>query len=741
MVRLILRLQGVVQGVGFRPFIYRTAEALDLKGFVSNDTSGVLVEVEGTKDALDKFLWSVNAEKPSLSNIYYQEARYEDPLGYSDFEIKPSISAETPEAVILPDIAVCNDCLVELFSKEDRRRLYPFINCTNCGPRYTIVEKLPYDRQNTTMKNFDLCPECMQEYGNQDDRRFHAQPNACPFCGPHLWLLNSDGGREAEDRDAIAILCSDIKRGMIAAVKGIGGFHLICNAEDENAVALLRRRKRRSEKPFAVIFRDIEQVREYAAPTLLEEALILSPASPVVIVRKKGKRLEGVSPGLGNIGVFLPYTPLHHMILAETGFPLVATSGNLSEEPIVKGNDEAMVRISSLTDRILLHDRPIHRRCDDSVVRVVGDYPQMIRRSRGYVPLPVRLPFTLRRKVLATGGHLKNTFAIGLGDRVILSQHIGDMETPESMDSFRETVDDICSIYRFEPDVIVHDLHPGYETTKWAAKVRGPEKIPLQHHYAHILSCMAENGLDEEVLGISWDGTGYGDDGTLWGGEFLIAGLKGFERAFHIMPLRLIGAEKAVREPGRVGLSILFEIFGKEALNMDYPPLKGFSENGLNLLWTAWRSGLNSPLSSSAGRLFDGAASLTGLINRSTFEAQAAMMLEDRYDSSVRDQYHYVIKNGVIDWRPLFRDLINDSALDKTPSRFINTLAKAALDAARRIGMERVCLSGGVFQNSPLTTLLTRLLREEGFAVYTQRIVPPNDGGLSLGQAYFGGMN
>jgi hydrogenase maturation protein HypF len=740
MVRLIIHLNGTVQGVGFRPFVYRTAKKLGLKGFVANDSTGVLIEVEGGKESVDNFLLRLNRDKPPLSSIYHQELRFDDPAGYRAFEIRASTVSGQKDAVLLPDIATCDECIQELGDAGDRRYMYPFINCTDCGPRFTIIESLPYDRPNTTMKIFSMCPECLREYKDPSDRRFHAQPNACPLCGPAVMLLDKRGSMVAKGQEAISLLLRKLSTGCIAAVKGIGGYHLVCDATSDHAVVLLRERKRRTEKPFAVMFRDLFQLKIYAEPTVLEEALLSSPSRPVVLVRKRGDALESVSPGLGTLGAFLPYSPIHHILLNGLDSPIVATSGNLSEEPIVKGDDEALERLSPLSDFMLVHNRPIHRRCDDSVTKIVGGYPQVIRRSRGYVPLPVLLPFRLRRKVLAVGGHKKNTFAIGFDDRIIISQHIGDMETPESMDFFVEAIDDLSSIYGFEPEIVVHDLHPGYETSRWAATRSGVEIIPVQHHYAHILSCMAENGLTDMVLGVAWDGTGYGEDGTIWGGEFLVCDLSNYERVYHFRPLRLIGGEKAVREPRRIGLSILFELFDEEAMGMDFPSVGSFGKSEIEPLFMAWKKGINSPLTSSVGRLIDGLASLSGISQICNYEAQAAMMVEELFDYNIKDHYSYRIGEHGIDWLPMFHDLLQDADKDGAPTRFINTLVKIVLDLADMAGMEKICLSGGVFQNDPLSGLIIEGLKRKGCRVYINRQVPANDGGISLGQAVYGGM-
>ena len=742
MKRLRVSLKGAVQGVGFRPFVYRIAKSLDLKGFVINDSKGVLIEVEGEEEKLNEFLLKLSKDKPPLARIYSREVLYLEPKGYEDFEIKKSNEEGEKEVLILPDIATCEDCLKELFNPKDRRYMYPFINCTNCGPRFTIIEKLPYDRKNTTMKVFKMCKKCKEEYENPLDRRFHAQPNACPVCGPWVSLYDRNGKLIAEKEKALKILIEEIKKGKIVAVKGIGGFHLICDATNEESVRELRRRKRRQEKPFAVMFRDLEQVEEYAQPTDLERALLLSPERPIVLIRKKRELAPSVSPGLKRVGAFLPYSPLHHIILKNLDFPIVATSGNLSDEPIVKNNDEALNKLKEFSDLILTHNREIKRRCDDSVVKVVGKVPTFIRRSRGYAPLPVGVPFKLPKKVLAVGGMLKNTFAIGFENKVFLSQHIGDVDNLTTLKVFEESVYDFMKLYDFEPEVIVCDKHPRYETTRWAKEFSKKNGIPLievQHHYAHVLSCMAENEIKDKVLGIAWDGTGYGDDGTLWGGEFLIAYYEKYERVFHFKPFRLIGGEKAVKEPRRVALSILFEIFGEEALNLDVPTIKAFKESEIETLFKIWKKGINSPFSSSVGRLFDAISSILGIKQKISYEGQSAMMIEDLYDEKEKSHYEFYIKDKQIDWREIFYGILKEKDIKRAVSRFINTLAFICLEIAKELEIEKVCLSGGVMQNDPLVFKIKELLEDKGFKVFTHQKVPPNDGGISLGQACFMG--
>ena len=739
MVRARIKLDGLVQGVGFRPFVYRVAREMELTGYVINDTSGVVIEVEGEEAPVDRFLVRLRSEKPPMAAFFSENITYETPVGFGAFEIRASEATGRNEAAILPDLSTCHACRRESASPSDRRYAYPFINCTDCGPRFTIIERLPYDRPNTTMKGFEMCADCAREYDDPGDRRFHAQPNACPRCGPRIWLADREGHRLAEGIDALADLAALISGGEIVAVKGLGGFHLVCDATNEEAVARLRRRKGRWDKPFAVMFKDEAQLQGYGDPGPEEWAALRLAARPVVLVPRRPGVLEGASRGLSRVGAFLPYAPLHHLLLERLDVPVVATSGNLSEEPIVIGNDEALARLSPLVDRLLLHDRPIHRRCDDSVVKIINGKTELIRRSRGYVPVPVVLPFKLTRSVLAVGGHQKNTVAIGFDDKIILSQHIGEMDSPESLAFFEEVIDDLCGIYRFTPEVVVHDLHPRYETTRWA-KASSFQSVGVQHHHAHILSCMAEHGLKGPVLGIAWDGSGYGGDGTLWGGEFFRCDPAGYERLTHFRSLKLIGGERAVREPARIALAILFDLFGEQALAMERLPLSCYTEKERELLWRAWQNDIHAPESSSAGRLFDGVASLLGIIQTCSYEAQAAMMVEDRFDAAVSGHYSYGIDGNQIDWRPLFQDLMADRHRDEAPSRFINTLVEIALEVAAAAGERRVCLSGGVFQNAPLRGKIEGRLRQKGFEVYSHGVVPANDGGLSLGQAFYGGM-
>jgi len=740
-----IKVFGSVQGVGFRPFVYRIASELSLKGFVLNSPEGVLIEVEGPKEVLDKFLIKLQKEKPPLAHIYSLELEVLPEKGYKTFEIRKSSEGGKKEVFVLPDIATCEECLKELFDPTNRRYRYPFINCTNCGPRFSIIERLPYDRKNTTMRKFKMCPDCEREYNDPSDRRFHAQPNACPVCGP--WIeLYTIGGKFIADREGALKKTVDLLReGKIVAIKGLGGFHLACDATTEDALKLLRERKRRGEKPFAVMFKDLDQIKEYAQISPFEEAVILSPETPIVLVkRKEGTDLgEAVAPHLKKVGVFLPYTPLHYLLLREFGKPLVMTSANLSDEPIVKDNDEAFKRLKGLADYILLHNRDIANRVDDSVVRVIGERRVFIRRSRGFAPMPIVLPFKLKRKVLAVGGHKKNVVAIAWDNKVVLSQHIGDLETVPATRFFEEAINTLKKLYDFEEDVVVCDLHPRYYSTQWAknySREAGKPLIKIQHHHAHALSLMADASLKEgeEIFAITWDGTGYGTDGTVWGGEFLKASYNSFERVAHFRPFRLLGGEKAVKEPRRVALSILFDLYGDDFSKFPQTVLKTFRPKEVGFLYKAHQKGINAPLTSSAGRLFDAVASILGIKQVLSYEGQSGTIMEDLYDPSVKDFYPFTFDGKTIDWKPLFEALIDDrSPLEVKVSRFINTLARIVKEVVQQKGENlKVGLTGGVFQNKPLTEKVIELLGRERVLIHQK--VPPGDGGLVLGQAVYG---
>jgi hydrogenase maturation protein HypF len=750
--RMRVVVRGAVQGVGFRPFVYRLADELQLTGWVNNTGDGVFVEVEGPRNRLEEFLLRIPRDKPPVSTIHSLQHAILDPAGYERFEIveseKPREGADitTP---ILPDIATCPDCLREMFDPDDRRHRYPFINCTNCGPRFSIVEGLPYDRPATTMKAFEMCPRCAAEYEDPSDRRFHAQPNACPACGPALEWRDGEDRTLASGDDALLAAAEAIRRGDIAAVKGLGGFHLVVDARSDAAVRRLRERKRRDEKPFAVMVPGVEYARSLCAVTDVEAWLLQSPEAPIVLLRRGGSgEVSGlVAPGNPYLGVMVPYTPLHHLLMAELGFPVVATSANLAEEPICTDERDALGRLAGIADAFLVHNRPIARHVDDSVVRVVGGRMLVTRRARGYAPLPVPTPAALggvdSPSALAVGGHLKNTVAIARGGQVFVSQHIGDMSTATAFDAFQRIVADFGRLYRFEPERIACDLHPDYVTTKYAARSGGPPVVEVQHHFAHVAACMMENELDAPVLGVSWDGAGYGTDGTVWGGEFLRVAGGRFDRVAHLKTFRLPGGDAAAREPRRSAAGVLFELFGNESRER-LAQVQAFTGRERSVILGMMQRSVNSPVTSSAGRLFDAVASIAGVRHRNHFEGQAAMELEFATDGVPADGGYTIdlihSRGGcmVVDWRAMVRAIIadveNGVATGLISTRFHNAMAEAVVGVARAANEERVLLTGGCFQNKYLTERAVARLEAAGFKPYWHQRIPPNDGGIALGQ-------
>ncbi len=859
--RLKLTVRGAVQGVGFRPFVFRLATGLGLAGWVNNSPQGVFIEAEGPRAELEKFLLRLEIEKPLRSFIQSLEASWLDPAGYTTFEIRPSETGGDKTALVLPDIATCPDCLREIFDPQNRRHRYPFTNCTNCGPRFSIIESLPYDRAHTSMRAFTMCPQCQAEYDDPADRRFHAQPNACPACGPHLELWRgcvrkntAEKLPRAHERSHNALLAAAdaIRRGQIVAVKGLGGFHLMADARSDQTVQLLRERKQREEKPFALMFPSLESVKAECEVSPLEERLLCSPEAPIVLLRRlvrphpgplpqerenhppipresttadsstgveqisphnscslsPGERARvrasveqnrslvapSVAPNNPYLGVMLPYTPLHHLLLAELGFPVVATSGNLSDEPICTDEREALERLHGIADVFLVHNRPIVRHVDDSIVRVMLDRELVLRRARGFAPLPVQLMSTVQspqsKVILAVGAHLKNTIALAVGNQVFISQHIGDLETEQAHSAFRRVIADFEKLYEAKPQIIAADLHPDYLATKFANELEGragsplpaaagaqrtahPTKISVQHHIAHVLSCMAENEITPPALGVSWDGTGYGLDGTVWGGEFFLVTNESIERIAHLRPFRLPGSDKAVKEPRRTALGLLHEFSGESIFSERKvrregasnstrgacAPLAAFSKAELATLKTMLAKKLNSPATTSMGRLFDAVASLINLSQQIRFEGQAAMELEFALDGIETDEAYELriaaredarptktskseIRNPkseiILDWSPMIEAILTD-VKDGIPTgiisaKFHNALVEAIVAVAKHAGQNRVVLSGGCFQNRYLTERTVRRLLAEGFRPYWHQRVPPNDGGIALGQ-------
>ncbi|MDP8211961.1 MAG: carbamoyltransferase HypF [Candidatus Zapsychrus exili] len=761
--RISLQIEGQVQGVGFRPFIYNLAKELKLHGWVLNSSAGIVIEAEGMLHKIEEFLIRIKQDKPVNSKIHSFKYVYLDVAGYKDFKIDTSNSSEAKTTIILPDIATCPECQEEFFNPDNRRYLYPFTNCTHCGPRYSIIEVLPYDRSNTSMKIFKMCQECEQEYDDPTNRRFHAQPNACNKCGPQIVLWNKKGEVLSSKAQAINDTVSAINEGKIVAVKGLGGFHLVVGAENIDAIFLLRERKNREEKPFALMYPNIDLIKQDCFVSRKEEELLLSVEATIVILKKKDNAAskEVVAPNNPYLGIMLPYTPLHHILLKSLNKPIVATSANLADEPICIDEHEALARLENIADLFLVHNRTIVHHADDSIVRVVAARPLVLRRARGYAPLGIHLK-TKVDTVLAVGPHLKNTVALAVSDNVFISQHLGDLETKQSLDVFKKTINDLTTLYEATPTKIAHDAHPEYLSTKealkddWSDKILAfagmtVKKVAVQHHHAHIVSCMSENHVDDTVLGISFDGTGFGPDETIWGGEFLISTLSDFKRVGHIKTFVLPGGETAIKEPRRSALGLLYSIFEKDAFDLtNTKTLQAFSKEELDNIKIAFEKKINSPVTSSAGRLFDAVASIVGLRQVIRYEGQAAMELEYVLNETEIGQYDFsIIKENdtfVIDFDQMIKGIIEDVdakvGVDIISIKFHNTLINSAVEVAKSVpdwGLsqktKKVVLSGGCFQNKYLTENLIDKLQSEGFQVYWHQSVPPNDGGISLGQA------
>jgi hydrogenase maturation protein HypF len=755
--REAITVHGVVQGVGFRPFVYRLAMEEGLAGFIGNDSGGVTIEVEGRADRIDSFRRRLEAEAPPLSRIDSAIAIAARPTGETGFCIVASAAGGQVSTGIPADAATCSDCLRELLDPNDRRYRYPFLNCTNCGPRFTITRRIPYDRPQTSMANFKMCPACQTEYDDPTNRRFHAQPNACPVCGPRVWLVTPDGA-DIASCDPVTETIERLLAGEIVAIKGIGGFHLAVDATNETAVMRLRERKHRYGKPLAVMVRDLDAARGICALTPQEESLLVTVARPIVIAR--GREESGippsVAPGIPWLGVFLPYAPLQRLLFADARVrALVMTSANLSEEPIAIDNDEALARLGQIADAFLMHDREILQRCDDSVMTVVDGAPQLIRRARGFVPLAVTLPFD-SPPLLAVGGHLKSVFALASGRFMYQSQHLGDLENLVGLDFFRESLAHLTHTFEIEPETVVHDLHPGYLSTSWAkewAGERGLRLIAVQHHHAHVAACMAENGIEGPVIGLSLDGTGYGTDGRIWGGEVLIARMDGFERFAHLDYVPMPGGEAAIREPWRMALGALHAA-GIQIESPEVLKLLDVNDADAHVILRMIERGLNTPLTSSCGRLFDAAAAVVlgrGVVD---YEAQAAIELEglaedepDGFDSGYglellggdRNTHEPVRISAIPLWRELLQDLRTGVAKPRIAARFHAGVSHAfvrAADLAREVtGIRQVALSGGCMHNRRLARLLRKGLEREGFEVFQHVQVSPGDGGLSYGQA------
>ena len=777
-------IQGIVQGVGFRPFVYGQALRHNLGGFVLNDSRGVTIEVEGTLEALDAFQHALREEAPPLARIDSIITEQVEPCHETAFVIAHSQGGNERQALISPDTATCDDCLYELFDPADRRFGYPFINCTNCGPRFTIVQDVPYDRHKTTMRDFPLCPLCQAEYEDPLNRRFHAQPNACPVCGPQMVLQDiqdiRDGratARVAPTDEPIVMAAQQLAAGAILAIKGLGGYHLACDALNTEAVQRLRQRKHREAKPFALMVPDLTTARQLCIVSDAEATLLQSHRRPIVLLQQLPNCpvAPGVAPAYNTLGIMLPYTPLHHLLLhaftksisPERPPVLVMTSGNLSDEPIAYRDDDARTRLSSIADGMLTHNRAIHMRCDDSVLRISADGPQFLRRSRGYAPEPLALSFDFPVPLLACGGHLKNTFCLGKGRQAFVSHHIGDLENLETLTSFKEGIIHFQNLFDIYPEAVAYDLHPEYLATKYALDTDIPQKIGVQHHHAHIASVLAEHGLTGPVIGVAADGTGYGTDGAVWGCEIMTADLLDFERQAHLCYLPLPGGEQAVRQPWRMAAAYLALAYGDAFPTIDIPFTQQLDKSKWRILEQMMARGLNCPPTSSMGRLFDAVAALLGLPAGASqadtlYEGQAAIELEIQATQVLQlsqpsqviqspptetNIYPFLIKEqsqapALLDVTPLIRAIVSDIeqgvSVPRIAYRFhcsiAELLARACARTREQTGLNTVALSGGVFQNRLLLEQLLARLEAMAFQVYTNRRVPPNDGGLSLGQ-------
>ena len=744
--RVRLDVRGAVQGVGFRPFVYRRATALGLTGWVTNTPEGVTVEVEGPSEGIAALLREMRQAPPPNAIVASIATASLPTRGGTRFEIRASTLAGPRSATVLPDLATCDECLAETFDPANRRYRYPFTNCTHCGPRYSIVEDLPYDRARTTMRRFALCPACRIEYGNPADRRFHAEPNACSVCGPQLALWDAAGAVLAERNDALFAAAEALRRGRIVAIKGIGGFHLLVDARDEAAATRLRQRKHRPEKPLAVMFASLDAVAVEARVSPAEAALLTARERPIVLLHSRnGSLANAVAQGSRLIGAMLPCTPLHHLLLADLGFPVVATSGNRSDEPIVTDQSEALRRLAEIADLFLVHDRPIVQPLDDSVARIVTGRPMLLRRARGYAPAPVA--DAGEPGILALGGHLKATVALTTRAGTVLSQHLGDLDTPEARDTYDAAVADIVHLHDTKPRLVVHDFHPDYHSTRAASRF-GARTIAVQHHVAHIAAVMAEHRLSPPLLGVAWDGTGYGPDGTVWGGEFIRITDSGWQRVAHLKPFRLPGGDAAVREPRRSALGLLFAAFGRDAFAMtDLAPVASFTPAERATLGVMLERGVNTPVTTSAGRLFDAVAALIGLRQRTSYEGQAAAALEGAVGEDLDRAYDFPVRSGegagpmIVDWQPaltaLLADLRAGAPTAAIAAAFHAGLALVIADVAARIAERTVALAGGCFQNARLTEATAAALTVAGLRPFWPERVPPNDGGLALGQAWW----
>ena len=735
----IVKVKGIVQGVGFRPFVYNLCKKLKINGWVNNDDEGVNIALETDEFLIEEFIKQLKTYSPPLAVIDSLEILDKEFENLNDFQITESKNNSNKTTIISPDISICEDCIKDINDENNFRYNYALTNCTNCGPRYSIIKTVPYDRVNTSMEKFTLCPLCQEEYTNPTNRRYHAQPVCCEKCGPKLELFNKENKKIEEGIEAIKKIATLINNGEIVAIKGLGGFHLVCDATNDKVVKELRLRKNRPTKPYAVMFKSIEEVSDYAVFNEFEKDIITSKEKPITLVKKKqNTNLSSlIAPNISKIGVFLPYTPLHIILFKFLNNPIIATSANLKDEPIIRHKDELLSKLGHVVDFVLDFNREIINAVDDSVLQVIKDDVVKLRNARGYTPTTIKLETKQNKKIMALGANQKSTISFCFEDNMIVSPHIGDLNSIESLEYFTRTVETFKRFYDFEPDVIVCDKHPNYESTKWASK-SNIKIVKIQHHYAHILSVMAEYKLEDRLLGFSFDGTGYGDDGNIWGGEVMLASKENYKRLFHFKYFKLLGGEKAVKEPKRIALSLLFENYTLDELKqMNIALLNEFTNTQLNNFYMMWQKDINAFLTSSLGRVFDAIASLANIAHTQSYEGETGLLIEEYYDKNILDSYEYQIENQEIDISNMIKTIITESNKKIICSKFINTIVKIIVDISNNYNDLDIVLTGGVFQNKTLLEKCIDELKKENKKVYFNKKVSLNDGSISIGQLYF----
>ena len=739
-----IQIKGIVQGVGFRPYVFNLAHKYDIKGWVNNDEKGVNILLYAKEENIQNFINELKINPPKLAKIDSIEIeKITNIKEYKSFEIIESTSSNNKSTIVSPDMSICDDCINEINDNSNFRFNYALTNCINCGPRYSIIKTVPYDRCNTSMADFILCDKCEEEYKNPSNRRYHAQPVACEKCGPSLKLYNQNSINIYNNIEAIKETANLIDKGHIFAIKGLGGFHLVCDATNDETIKRLRNLKCRPNKPYAVLFKDIKSIKYYTLLTSKEEEVLNSKEKPIVLVDVSKNSLLSpyINPNVEKLGCFISYTPLQNLLFRYLKNPIIATSANLKDEPIIRTKEEIFEKLGNIVDFVLDYNREIVNACDDSVIQIVEDNIIKLRNARGYAPTSIKVKKAINKKVLSLGANQKSTITLAFENNLISSPHIGDLSTIDSVEYFERTIETFKNFYDFKPEILVCDKHPNYESTKYALKMKEKEPnieiVQVQHHYAHILSVMAENGLENDVLGFAFDGTGYGDDGNIWGGEVFIANRKEYKRIKHIKYFRLLGGEKAIKEPKRVALSLLFDNFSlDEILLLDNPVVKAFEQNEIKMLYTMWEKGLNAPLTSSIGRLFDAISSFANILHVQTYEGETGLQIEQNYDKCITDTYTYTIKNEEIDLSCMIKEIVKDSDKKLICSKFINTIVEIILDISNMYKDYPVVVSGGVFQNKTILSLLIKRFKQVDKVLYFNKEVPSNDGGISFGQAY-----